>query len=182
MVSLGSNVGDRLGQLQVALDRLRGHPGIAVRAVSPVYETEPVGGPPQPAYLNAVALLDVDLAPPELLAELHRIEELGGRVRDERWCPRTLDLDLVVQPPYAGTRDGLTLPHPRAHERAFVLAPWLDLDPAAELPGRGRISTLLAAAQAVAGQAVAGQGDAQPNGAPPGGVRRRDDLVLWLPR
>lgn len=202
MVSLGSNVGDRLSQLQVALDRLGGHPGIAVRAVSPVYETEPVGGPPQAPYLNAVALLDVDLAPPELLAELHRIEELGGRVRDERWGPRTLDLDLVVQPPYAGTRDGLTLPHPRAHERAFVLAPWVDLDPVAELPGRGRIAALLAAAQAGAGQGGAGcgeparggvqqddvqqdgegQGGAQPDGAPSGAVRRRADLVLWLPR
>lgn len=159
VVGLGSNLGDRLGHLQAAVDALGALPGVVVSAVSPVYETDPVGGPPQPAYLNAVALLSVDLHPAELMRVLLDVEAARGRVRRERWGPRTLDLDLVAAPPYAGRYGDVQLPHPRAHERAFVLRPWLDVEPAAELHGHGPVAALLAGLG----------GD---------GVRRRDDLHL----
>ncbi len=162
VVSLGSNLGERLAHLAGALDLLAAQARVTVEAVSPVYETDPVGGPPQEAYLNAVALLAVDLEPLALLGALHEVEAARGRVRTRRWGPRTLDLDLVVQPPYAGRYGALTLPHPRAHQRAFVLRPWLDLDRAATLPGHGRVADLLAEL-------------------PTNGVRRRDDLSLAVP-
>jgi len=162
VVALGSNLGDRLTHLQAALELVAAEPSVAVHAVSPVYETDPVGGPPQPAYLNAVALLTVRLAPVQLLRTLQAVEVRRGRERAERWGPRTLDLDLVDYPPYAGAWEDLTLPHPRAHERVFVLRPWLDLDPAAVVTGRGAVAGLLA-------------------GLPPDGVRRRDDLGLRRP-
>jgi 2-amino-4-hydroxy-6-hydroxymethyldihydropteridine diphosphokinase len=162
VVALGSNLGDRLAHLQAGLDLLAAHEFLAVEAVSPVYETEPVGGPPQPAYLNAAALLSVRLCPAELLAVLHEIEAARGRGRAHRWGPRTLDLDLVTAAAGAGSAGRLTLPHPRAHERAFVLRPWLDVDPSAVLPGRGGVAVLLAAV-------------------PQDGVRRRDDLLLRRP-
>ncbi len=96
-----------------------------------------------PRYLNAVALLETRLAPGELLASLHRIEARHGRVRRERWGDRTLDLDLIAYGDERIDRDDLVVPHPRAHEREFVLAPWLDVDPDAEIPGRGRVADLL---------------------------------------
>jgi 2-amino-4-hydroxy-6-hydroxymethyldihydropteridine diphosphokinase len=162
VVGLGSNLGNRLAHLQAALDLLTARPRVAVQAVSPVYETEPVGGPPQPAYLNAVALLSVRLEPAELLEALQAVEAAQGRVRQERWGPRTLDLDLVAQPPYAGRYGALTLPHPRAHQRPFVLRPWLDVDPAAILQGYGAVVDLLTAL-------------------PAAGVRRLDELRLAVP-
>ena len=162
VVALGSNLGDRAAHLQAGLDLLVTRPRVTVEVVSPVYETDPVGGPPQPAYLNAVVLLAVDLHPVELLAALHEVEAVRGRVRGERWGPRTLDLDLVAMPPYAGCFGPLTLPHPRAHERDFVLRPWLDVEPAAALPGRGTVADLQAALAV-------------------GGVRRRDDVRLRRP-
>ena len=133
VLSLGSNVGDRLAFLRLA---------VAVReprAVSPVYETAPVGGVEQADYLNAVVLCDLAAGPAWDRAQ--QAERLAGRERTLRWGPRTLDVDVVVA---AGTAPGLVLPHPRAHERAFVLAPWLDVQPAAELPGRGPVAALLA--------------------------------------
>lgn len=162
VVALGSNLGDRLGHLQAALDSLAVRPGLVVEAVSAVYETAPVGGPPQGAYLNAVALLAVELEPVALLATLHQVEAGRDRVRSERWGPRTLDLDLVAQPPYAGRFGTLRLPHPRAHERAFVLRPWLDVEPAAALPPHGAVEELLRTLGT-------------------DGVRRRDDLLLHRP-
>lgn len=162
VVALGSNVGDRLAHLQAAVDLLAGRPEITVEALSPVYETEPVGGPPQPAYLNAVALLAVRMQPAELLRELLAVEAVRGRARAERWGPRTLDLDLVAQPPYAGCYGPARLPHPRAHERSFVLRPWLDVEPTASLPDHGAVADLLAALRT-------------------DGVRRRDDLTLARP-
>jgi 2-amino-4-hydroxy-6-hydroxymethyldihydropteridine diphosphokinase len=144
VLSVGSNQGDRLGTLQGCVQAIARLPDTDVLAISPVYETAPVGGPAQPAYLNAVLVIRTGLPPGDLLRAAHRIEAAFGRARAERWGPRTLDIDIID---YAGQLSGdpaLTLPHPRAHERAFVLAPWHDIDPAAELPGRGTVTDLLA--------------------------------------
>lgn len=143
VLALGSNIGDRGDILQGSVDAIAGIDGIQVTAVSPVYETVPVGGPPQPDYLNAVVLAEVTLGSRELLDRLHEVEAAFDRVRLVRWGPRTLDLDIIT---VAGTRSDdpdLTLPHPRAHERAFVLAPWHDADPDAVLPGHGPVADLL---------------------------------------
>ncbi|GAA0710154.1 2-amino-4-hydroxy-6-hydroxymethyldihydropteridine diphosphokinase [Streptomyces cellulosae] len=145
VVSLGANLGNRLETLQGAVDALEDTPGIRVKAVSPVYETEPWGVEPgsQPSYFNAVVVLKTTLPPSSLLERAHAVEEAFDRVRDERWGPRTLDVDIVAYADLHSDDPNLTLPHPRAHERAFVLAPWLDVDPAAELPGRGPVAELL---------------------------------------
>ena len=146
VLALGSNLGDRQDILQGAVDAIVGLPGIRVTAVSPVYETVPVGGPAQPDYLNAIVLADAARPARELLDRLHEIEAAFDRVRVVRWGPRTLDIDVVD---FGGARSDdpeLTLPHPRAHERAFVLGPWRDVDPDAALPGRGPVAELLAEA------------------------------------
>jgi 2-amino-4-hydroxy-6-hydroxymethyldihydropteridine diphosphokinase len=144
VLALGSNLGDRLGTLQGCVQAIGGLPDTDVLAVSPVYETVPVGGPAQPDYLNAVLIVATGLAPAELLEAAHRIEADFGRVRDERFGPRTLDIDIIGYACEVSTDPVLTLPHPRAHSRAFVLAPWHDIDARAELPGRGAVSHLLA--------------------------------------
>jgi len=129
-VALGSNLGDRRALLDLALAQLRASEGIAVEAVSPVYETEPVGGPPQGAYLNAAVALRTTLAPRVLLARLLAIEALAGRERSgARDAPRRLDLDLLLYGELAIAEPGLVVPHPRLHERAFVLEPLADLAP-----------------------------------------------------
>lgn len=139
VVALGANLGDARGSLESAVGALAALPGMRVRAVSPLVETDPVGGPEQPAYLNAVLVGDTTLTPAELLRRLHEIEAAHGRTREIRWGARTLDLDLIqFGAPGTGSevrRDGaeLTLPHPRARERGFVLVPWLRADPAARL-------------------------------------------------
>jgi 2-amino-4-hydroxy-6-hydroxymethyldihydropteridine diphosphokinase len=115
-----------------------------VLAISPVYQTAPVGGPAQPDYLNAVLIIATALTPADLLAAAHGIEAEFGRVRLERFGPRTLDIDIIAYEDEVSDADVLTLPHPRAHERAFVLVPWHDIDPAARLPGRGMVRDLLA--------------------------------------
>ncbi|NEC52613.1 2-amino-4-hydroxy-6-hydroxymethyldihydropteridine diphosphokinase [Actinospica acidiphila] len=145
VVSLGANLGNRLETLQGAVDALEDTPGIRVKAVSPVYETEPWGVEPgsQPSYFNAVVVLRTTLPPSSLLERAQAVEEAFHRVRDERWGPRTLDVDIVAYADLHSDDPQLTLPHPRAHERAFVLAPWLDADPAAELPGHGPVAELL---------------------------------------
>ena len=147
VVSLGANLGNRLETLQGAVDALEDTPGIRVKAVSPVYETEPWGVEPgsQPSYFNAVVVLKTTLPPSSLLERAHAVEEAFHRVRDERWGPRTLDVDIVSYADLRSDDPRLTLPHPRAHERAFVLAPWHDVDPGAELPGRGPVTDLLGA-------------------------------------
>ncbi|MFH8339190.1 2-amino-4-hydroxy-6-hydroxymethyldihydropteridine diphosphokinase [Streptomyces sp. AM6-12] len=147
VISIGSNLGNRLETLQGAVDALEDTPGVRVKAVSPVYETEPWGVEPgsQPSYFNAVVALKTTLPPSSLLERGHAIEEAFNRVRDERWGPRTLDVDIVAYADVTSDDPQLTLPHPRAHERAFVLAPWHDVDPAAQLPGRGPVADLLAA-------------------------------------
>ncbi|MCP3769702.1 MULTISPECIES: 2-amino-4-hydroxy-6-hydroxymethyldihydropteridine diphosphokinase [Streptomyces] len=145
VVSLGSNLGNRLETLQGAVDALEDTPGVRVKAVSPVYETEPWGVEPgsQPSYFNAVVVLRTTLPPSSLLERAHAVEEAFHRVRDERWGPRTLDVDIVSYADLLSDDPRLTLPHPRAHERAFVLVPWHDVDPGAELPGRGPVTALL---------------------------------------
>lgn len=159
VLALGSNLGDRLAHLRGGLAVIGGR--LPVLAVSPVYETAPVGGPPQADYLNAVVVVDAE-DPDLLLATARAAEAAEGRERGERWGPRTLDVDVIVAGAARVERPDLVLPHPRAHERGFVLAPWHDVQPAADLPGHGPVAALLAAVD-------------------PAGVRRRDDLALEPP-
>jgi len=139
VVALGANLGDARATLESAVAAVAGLPGMRVRAVSPLVETDPVGGPDQPAYLNAVLVGDTTLDPDDLLRRLHEIEADHGRTRGVRWGARTLDLDLIqVGTPESGSEvrredPALTLPHPRAHERGFVLVPWSLADPAATI-------------------------------------------------
>ena len=144
VLAVGSNLGDRLGTLQGCVTAIGRLPDTDVLAISPVYETDPVGGPAQPDYLNAVLVVETGLRPRELLDAAHRIEAEFGRVRAERFGPRTLDIDIISYAGQVSDDPVLTLPHPRAHERAFVLVPWHDVDAHAELPGRGPVSDLLA--------------------------------------
>lgn len=131
VLSVGSNLGDRLAHLRAAVDVLE------PTVVSPVYETAPWGGVEQDDFLNVVVVCDYDAS--EAWARAQRAEAEAGRVREVRWGPRTLDVDVVVAD---GSDPGLVLPHPHAHERAFVLVPWLDVDPDAVLPGHGRVADL----------------------------------------
>jgi 2-amino-4-hydroxy-6-hydroxymethyldihydropteridine diphosphokinase len=128
-LGIGSNLGDRLGYLQLAVDRLARATGVRVTGVSRVYETDPVGGPVQDDFLNAVVGVETDLTPRELLAQCAAAEAAAARVRDVRWGPRTLDVDVLWIDGYTSTDPVLTVPHPRMAERAFVLAPLHDLDP-----------------------------------------------------
>ncbi|MGA4850409.1 2-amino-4-hydroxy-6-hydroxymethyldihydropteridine diphosphokinase [Streptomyces sp. G5(2025)] len=146
VISLGSNLGNRLETLQGAIDALEDTPGLRVKSVSPVYETEPWGVDPgtQPSYFNAVVVVKTTLPPSSLLERAQAVEEAFHRVRDERWGPRTIDVDIVAYADVVSDDPALTLPHPRAHERAFVLAPWHDIDPEAQLTGRGAVAELLA--------------------------------------
>jgi dihydroneopterin aldolase/2-amino-4-hydroxy-6-hydroxymethyldihydropteridine diphosphokinase len=144
VVALGANLGDAAGTVRAALDDLGSVPGLRGLRASRLYRTDPVGGPPQGRFVNAVAVARTSLAPRALLTELQRIENAYGRVRDVRWGPRTLDLDLIQYgDPRAGTEvrrqeEGLDLPHPRASQRGFVLVPWSDVDPEASLWTGGR--------------------------------------------
>ncbi len=145
VIALGSNLGNRLETMQSAVDALADTPGMKVKAVSPVYETQPWGVDPQsqPSYFNAVVRVRTTLPPGSLLERGHAIEEALERERDERWGPRTIDVDIVSYQGVLSDDPDLTLPHPRVHERAFVLVPWHDIDPAAEVPGRGPVAALL---------------------------------------
>jgi 2-amino-4-hydroxy-6-hydroxymethyldihydropteridine diphosphokinase len=145
VIAMGSNLGDRLDYLQGGLDGLFDTPRITFLAVSPVYQTTPVGGPEQPDYLNAVVIAETSMPAQAVLERCFSLEDAFGRVRDERWGPRTLDLDLIIYGDEVSNSPELTLPHPRAHERAFVLVPWHDADPQAQLPGYGPVADLLAA-------------------------------------
>jgi 2-amino-4-hydroxy-6-hydroxymethyldihydropteridine diphosphokinase len=128
-VGLGSNVGDRGSFVSAAVSRLRATPGIDRVEVSPIYETAPEGGPPQPAYLNAVARVVTTIPPRALLERLQLIEADLGRVRGERNGPRTIDLDLLVHGDAVVREPDLEVPHPRAADRSFVLSPLADLAP-----------------------------------------------------
>lgn len=158
--SLGSNLGDRLGNLQGAVDALRDTPDVIVVDVSPVYETEPIGGTEDsPKFLNLVVVAESTLEPRTLLERALAIEDAFGRRRGERWAPRTLDVDLIMVGNSKSDQDDLKLPHPLAHERGFVLVPWREIDPKGELPGRGSVADLAAAAES-------------------SGVVRRADLII----
>lgn len=162
VLSLGSNLGDRIEQLQGALDALADTPGLLLTAVSPVYETDPVGGPEQPDYLNVVVLAESALSPRTVLERALAVEDAFGRTRDVRWGARTLDVDVIAVGELVVDDADLQVPHPRAAERAFVLVPWLDVDAAADLPGAGPVAALVERLDRT-------------------GVRRRDDLDLVVP-
>jgi 2-amino-4-hydroxy-6-hydroxymethyldihydropteridine diphosphokinase len=139
-LALGSNVGDRQAGLQLAVDALAHAQGVHVVSVSRVYETAPVGGPPQDAYLNAVVAIDAELGPHALLALAQEIEASAARVRTVRWGPRTLDVDILLFGDDRIDDADLTVPHPRMWERGFVLAPLRDVAPelvAADLAWEG---------------------------------------------
>jgi 2-amino-4-hydroxy-6-hydroxymethyldihydropteridine diphosphokinase len=148
VLALGANLGERLAALQGAVDALKDTPDVWVTAVSPVYESAPVGAPEgSPDFLNAVVLADTTLPATRLLDRALAIEDAFDRERTEvRNAPRTLDVDLIVVGDRRSETDQLQLPHPRAAERAFVLQPWHDVDPEAVFPGRGPVADLLAAA------------------------------------
>ena len=129
-LGLGANLGDRRVSLQAAVQGLADTDGIDVVAVSPVYETSPVGGPPQPDFLNAVVAVDTDRSPRQLLTVAQDLEQRAGRVRGVRFGPRTLDVDVLVVAGETVDDPDLEVPHPRLTERGFVLAPLGDLDPA----------------------------------------------------
>ena len=162
VVALGSNLGERFATLQGAVEALADTPDLFLTGVSPVYETEPVDSPVEGArsFLNAVVLADTTLPAARLMERALAIEDAFARERsDLRNAPRTLDVDLIVVGDRRADDDFLRLPHPRAHQRAFVLKPWHDLEPDAELPDHGPIADLL------------GRTDAS-------GMARRDDLAL----
>jgi 2-amino-4-hydroxy-6-hydroxymethyldihydropteridine diphosphokinase len=162
-LGLGSNVGDRLEMLQNAVNTMLESPEVHPVSVSPVYETEPVGGPSgQDPYLNAVLVVETTAQARLLLERAMSTEDAYGRIRDERWAARTLDIDLLAYGSRVYDDPECTVPHPKAHERAFVLAPWADIDPDFKVPGHGTVRDLLAKADTT-------------------GVRRRDDLHLILP-
>ena len=160
---LGANLGDRVAALQGAVDIIA--PELEDAKVSRVYETAPVGGPEQPNYANAVLIGRTDLPPMELLALAHRAEQEWSRTREIRWGPRTLDVDILDIEGVVSEDPTLTLPHPRAVERAFVVVPWLEIEPDAVLAD----STLLAGLADVVSQ----QSDAEI-------IRARTDVALVI--
>ncbi|MEV7397629.1 2-amino-4-hydroxy-6-hydroxymethyldihydropteridine diphosphokinase [Aeromicrobium sp. NPDC092404] len=162
VLSLGSNLGDRHGKLQGAVSALEDTPEVTVVAISSVYETDPVDAPEGSGrFLNAVVLIDTTLTVHTLLDRALAIEDAFGRERSEPGAPRTLDVDLIVVGPRVADDESLKLPHPRAHERGFVLVPWLEIDPEGEIPGRGFVADLL-------------------EGIDTSGVHKREDLEIIL--
>jgi 2-amino-4-hydroxy-6-hydroxymethyldihydropteridine diphosphokinase len=146
VLSVGSNLGERLNNLQGAVNALADTPEVWLTAVSPVYESEPVDAPEgSKDFLNAVVLADTTLSARTLLDRALAIEDAYGRERtSQRGAPRTLDVDLIVVGDRRAHDEDLVLPHPKAHERAFVLAPWHDVEPDAELLDQGPVAELLA--------------------------------------
>jgi len=141
VVALGANIGNPQEQMDLAVAMLC--ESTDVIAISSYYSTKPVGGPEQPDYLNAVCVIESDLPALDLLSLLHGIEKSLGRERNERWGPRTIDLDLIQYGSLLSSADELQLPHSRAHERRFVLEPWYEIDPDALLLTHGKVSELL---------------------------------------
>ncbi len=141
IVALGANLDQPQSALELAIALLR--EATDVIALSSFYITKPVGGPVQPDYLNAVAIIESDLPALELLHLLQGIEKSMGRIRVEKWGPRVIDLDLISYGSILSQAEELTLPHPRAHERRFVLEPWLEIDPEAHLLTHGLVSEIL---------------------------------------
>jgi 2-amino-4-hydroxy-6-hydroxymethyldihydropteridine diphosphokinase len=164
VVALGSNLGERLTSLQGAVNALADTPDVWVTEVSPIYETEPVDSPPHAEnFLNAVVLLDTTLAASRLLDRAHAIEDAFGRDRSsgETNAPRTLDVDVIVVGDRRRHDEVMQLPHPRAAERAFVLQPWFDVEPDADIPDHGAVADLLEKSDR-------------------SGLTRRDDLSLQV--
>jgi 2-amino-4-hydroxy-6-hydroxymethyldihydropteridine diphosphokinase len=145
VVGLGANLGDALAALRAAVEAIAALPGVELLGVSPVYRTAPQGGPEQPDYLNAAVLLAVELDPLELLRRLQTIEHEHGRVRDVRWGPRTLDLDVLLWDERALDLPGLVVPHERLLERRFALEPLLDVLPEARLPDGRELAAMVRA-------------------------------------
>ena len=144
-VGLGANLGPREITLLRAVDLLAETEGVEVRAVSQLRETKPVGVIDQPLFLNGAVAVDTSLSPQELLDRLLDIERELGRVRDVRWGPRVVDLDLLVYGDRQVDGPGMRVPHPRLHERRFALEPLAELDPELDIPGLGRVEDALAA-------------------------------------
>ena len=163
VLAIGSNLGDRMGNLQGAVDSLADTPEVWLTGVSPIYETDPVDAPEgSKTFLNAVVLVDTTLSARTLLDRALAVEDAFGRERTgPRGEPRTLDVDLIVVGDRRADDEELVLPHPKAHERAFVLIPWNDVEPDAELPDHGPVAKL-----------VEQLGDE--------GIRKREDLSLDL--
>ncbi len=157
--SLGSNLGDRYEYLQGAVNHLRATPGLELVAISSVYETTPVGMQDQPDFLNLVVLAQSSLASTVMLERALAIEDAFDRVREVAGGPRTVDVDLIAVDDRRINNEMLVLPHPRAHERAFVLVPWLEVDPEARIVGKGAVSQLVSSVDVA-------------------GVKRRDDLQV----
>jgi 2-amino-4-hydroxy-6-hydroxymethyldihydropteridine diphosphokinase len=141
---LGGNLGDAAAALRGAVAALEESPDLQVRAVSSLYRTVPVGGPDQPEYRNAVVVARSAAAPHRLLALAQQIEQAHGRTREVRWGPRTLDVDVLAVGELTSDDPDLTLPHPRAHVRGFVLVPWAEVDPGFVVVGHGRVEALCA--------------------------------------
>ena len=158
VVGLGSNLGERLASLQGAVNALADTPDFFVTGVSPVYETEPVGGPEQPLFLNAILVIDTTLSARSLMERAQAAEAAFGRTRDIPNGPRTLDVDVLAVGELTSVDADLQVPHPRLAERAFVLVPWADVDPQFRVPGLGRVVDLSSAVDAT-------------------GIRRTDDLL-----
>ena len=162
VLSLGSNLGERHAKLQGAVSALEDTPEVTVVAISSVYETDPVDAVEGSGkFLNAVVLIDTTLTVHTLLDRALAIEDAFGRERSEPGAPRTLDVDVIVVGNRVAEDEQLVLPHPRAHERGFVLVPWLEIDPEGEIPGQGFVADLLA-------------------GIDTSGVHKREDLEIIL--
>jgi 2-amino-4-hydroxy-6-hydroxymethyldihydropteridine diphosphokinase len=141
VIALGSNLGNRELNIDSAIAELAKI--IEITHLSTNHETDPVGGPEQPKYLNAILIAETQLDPHELLIAMLEIENKLGRRREIHWGPRTIDLDLIIVGDQVIVSDVLVLPHPRAHERKFVLEPWLEIDPTAQIPGIGLVESIL---------------------------------------
>lgn len=138
--AIGSNLGDRLSNLQGAVDGIKDTPDVIVVDISSVYESKAVGGPEDsPDFLNMVVVAETTLEPRTLLERALAIEDAYGRDRSERWAPRTLDVDLIIVGTTVADEPDLKLPHPFAHDRGFVLVPWAEVDPRGEIPGWGNV-------------------------------------------
>jgi len=162
VLALGSNLGDRIERLQGGVSALEDTPEVTVVAISSVYETDPVDSPEaSDRFLNAVVLIDTTLTVHTLLDRALAIEDAFGRERSEPGAPRTLDVDVIVVGDRIAADDQLILPHPRAHERGFVLVPWLEIDPEGEIPGKGFVADLI-------------------GGVDTSGVTKREDLEIIL--
>jgi 2-amino-4-hydroxy-6-hydroxymethyldihydropteridine diphosphokinase len=162
VLAIGSNLGDRIDKLQGGVSALEDTPEVTVVAISSVYETDPVGGPDDAGkFLNAVVLIDTTLTVHTLLDRALAIEDAFGRERSEPGAPRTLDVDVIVVGNRVADDEQLVLPHPRAHERGFVLVPWLEIDPEGEIPGKGFVADLI-------------------SGVDTSGIVKREDLEIIL--